>query len=262
MLLKLTADRRTFKIGRGRDVHSLALWNDVLYRLGRPVVGLYEWLMFDMDVAWEAALPVGPKIIAPNHPSTTDPFLVTRLVSEPTSILIDNRLFKVPVFGRYLEHAGHVRVVKGSGRTAFEAARRLLDDGRNIAIFPEGAVSPLEGGFHRSRTGAARLALLTGAPIIPIGIHLDRKRIKVVESTYSGISAVGTWYLRGPYAMTIGKPVVIEGDVEDRKYVRAVSDRIMQRIARLSHQSARRMEGTLALKPQIETGPLGLPGQV
>jgi 1-acyl-sn-glycerol-3-phosphate acyltransferase len=238
------------------------VWNDLLYRLGRPAVGLYEWLMFDMDVAWEAPLPAGPKIIAPNHPSTTDPFLVTRLMSEPTSILIDDRLFKVPVFGRYLEHAGHVRVVKTNGRTALDAARQLLDEGRNIAIFPEGAVSPMEGGFHRARTGAARLAMLTGAPIIPVGIHLDRERIRVVESMYSGITAVGTWYLRGPYAMTIGKPMSIKGDVEDREYVRAASERIMRRVARLSHQSARRMGATPAIKPRLETGPLGLPGQV
>jgi 1-acyl-sn-glycerol-3-phosphate acyltransferase len=218
--------------------------------------------MFDMDIVWEAPLPPGPKIIAPNHPSTTDPFLVTGLISEPTTILIDNRLFKVPVFGRYLHLAGHVPVDKDNGRKAFEAARRLLDEGRTIAIFPEGAVSPFGGGLHRPRTGAARLALLTGAPIIPIGIHLDRERIKLVESKYSGITVVGTWYLRGPYAMTIGSPLILDGNVEDREYVRAVSERLMRRIARLSRQSARRMAGVPNLQPRLETGPLGLPGQV
>lgn len=261
MLLKSAVERRVIEPDRALE-RFRTLGNDVLYRLGRPAVNLYAGLMFDMDVVWKAPLPAGPKIIAPNHPSTTDPFLVTGLIDEPTSILIDNRLFKVPVFGRYLTYAGHVPVVEGSGRTAFDRARELLDDGRNIAIFPEGAVSPLAGGFHRSRTGAARLALLTGAPIIPIGIHLDRERIKVVESQYSGIMAVGTWYLRGPYAMTIGQPMILDGDVEDRQYVRAASERIMQRIAHLSHQSARRMEETPNLKPRLETGPLGLPGQV
>jgi 1-acyl-sn-glycerol-3-phosphate acyltransferase len=215
--------------------------NQVLYKVSRPVVNLYAALVFEMDVAWEAPLPEGPKIIAPNHPSTTDPFLITGLVAEPTSILIDDRLFKVPVFGRYLHLTGHVSVVDGNGREAFEAARRLLRAGRSIAIFPEGAVSPLEGGLHRPRTGAARLALSTGVPVIPIGIHLQRERIHVVESRYSGVSAIGKWYLRGPYAMTVGKPMMFVGDVEDRERVQAVSECIIRRIAHLAPQSAHRM---------------------
>jgi 1-acyl-sn-glycerol-3-phosphate acyltransferase len=214
--------------------------NQVLYKVGRPVVNLYAALMFEMDVAWEASLSDGPKIIAPNHPSTSDPFLITGLVAEPTSILIDDKLFKVPVFGHYLHLAGHVPVVNGNGRAAFEAAKRLLQDGRSIAIFPEGAVSPPAGGLHRPRTGAARLALSTGAPIIPVGIHLQRERIRVIESRYAGISATGRWYLRGPYAITVGRPIRLDGDVEDRAYVQAVSEHIIRRIAHLAQQSAHR----------------------
>jgi 1-acyl-sn-glycerol-3-phosphate acyltransferase len=216
-------------------------------------------MMFEMDVLWEEPLPAGPKIIAPNHPSTTDPFLIAGLVAEPTSILIDDRLFKVPVFGRYLHLTGHVPVVNGNGREAFEVAKRLLVAGRSIAIFPEGTVSPLEGGLHRPRTGAARLALSAGVPIIPVGIHLRRERIQVVESRYSGISATGRWYLRGPYAMTVGRPMVLVGDVEDRAYVRTVSERIIRRIAHLAQRSAERMNhpsrrGTRSLRQ--------LPGEV
>ena len=216
--------------------------SQVFYKLGRPMVNLYAGLMFDMDVTWEEPLPKGPKIIAPNHPSTTDPFLIAGMMTEPTSILIDDRLFKVPVFGRYLHLAGHVPVVDGNGRQAFETAKRLLGAGQNVAIFPEGSVSPLTGGLHPPRTGAARLALSTGAPIIPIGIHLPRERIHVVESRYSGISATGRWYLRGPYAMTVGTPMVFEGDIQDREYVREVGERVIQCIAHLAQQSARRAD--------------------
>jgi 1-acyl-sn-glycerol-3-phosphate acyltransferase len=215
--------------------------NQVFYKVGRPVVNLYAALMFEMDVAWEASLPEGPKIIAPNHPSTTDPFLVTGLVAEPMSILIDDRLFKVPVFGRYLHLTGHVPVVNGNGRKAFEVAKRLLQAGRSIAIFPEGAVSPSEGGLRRPRTGAARLALCTGVPIVPVGIHLQRERIRAIESKYSGIRVTGRWYLRGPYAITVGRPMRFDGDVEDREYVQVVSERIIRCIAHLAQQSARRM---------------------
>ena len=82
----------------------------------------------------------------------------------------------------------------------------------------------------------------TGAPVIPIGIHLPRERIHVVESRYSGISATGRWYLRGPYAMTVGTPMVFEGDIQDREYVREVGERVIQCIAHLAQQSARRAD--------------------
>lgn len=224
-----------------------ALTRKALNRVAGPVVGLYAALMLDLDVAWDAPLPEGPKIIAPNHPTTTDPFLVTTVVREPVSILIDDRLFKVPLFGRYLRLAGHVPVVPGRGREAFEAARRLLEAGRTVAIFPEGHISPPEGGFYGPRTGAVRLSLITGAPIVPVGIHLDRARIRLVETSIEGKTVVGTWYLRGPYAITVGEPMRLQGDVEDREHVRAASERLIQRIAVLARQGERRTRASQVL---------------
>ena len=216
--------------------------DEIFYWLGRPVVEMYARSMLRMDVVRHAPLPDGPKIISANHPSTTDPFLILTLASEQISILISETLFKVPLFGRYLRQAGHVPVVPGNGRAAFEKARQLLEAGRTVAVFPEGAISPLAGGFHRPHTGAARLSLHTGAPIIPVGIHLQRERMRLIETMVDGTPEVGTWYLRGPYAMTMGNPLRFTGDVENRAYVRSASERIMQHITHLAHQSARRMK--------------------
>lgn len=212
----------------------------ILYWLGRPIVALYARIMLKMDVLRHADLPRGPKIIVANHPSTTDPFLVLTLVRERVSILIHDTLFRVPLFGHYLRRAGHVRVVPGNGRSALDKAQQLIRSGRTVAIFPEGDISPLEGGFHRPRTGAARLALSTGAPIIPIGIHLRRERIRLIETQVDGKTEVGTWYLSGPYAITIGEPMYFRGNVEDRPHVRSISEAIMQSIIGLSLQSAYR----------------------
>jgi 1-acyl-sn-glycerol-3-phosphate acyltransferase len=77
--------------------------------------------------------------------------------------------------------------------------------------------------------------------VIPVGIHLERERIKFVETTVDDKTETARWYLRGPYAMTVGEPMRFEGNVEDREYVRAVSQRIMQRITCLSHESAQRI---------------------
>jgi 1-acyl-sn-glycerol-3-phosphate acyltransferase len=210
--------------------------------LGRAIVLVAAPALFRLDIERHAPLPEGAKIIAPNHPSTTDPFLITMLAAEQTTILIDDRLFKVPLFGAYLERAGHVPVIPGEGRSAYERARRLLSAGRTMAIFPEGSVSPLDGGFCPPRTGVVRLALSTGAPVIPVGIHLQRDRIRLVETEIEGQRAVGTWYLGGPYAMTVGEPLVLEGDVNDRSLVRALSAQLIQRIIDLSQESAARVE--------------------
>jgi 1-acyl-sn-glycerol-3-phosphate acyltransferase len=213
----------------------------ILYWLGYPIVALYARIMLRMNILRHTTLPVGPKIIVANHPSTTDPFLILTLVRERVSILIHDTLFKVPVFGQYLRRAGHVRVVPGNGRAALDEAQRLIQAGRTVAIFPEGDISPLGGGFHRPRTGAARLALSTGAPIIPIGIHLRHDHIRIIKTQVDGKTEIGTWYLRGPYAITIGQPMYFEGDVEDRPHVRSASESIMQSIIGLSLQSAYRV---------------------
>jgi len=212
-----------------------------LYQFGRPVVGLYARIMLKMDVERHAPLPAGPKIIAPNHPSTTDPFLITLLCPEHTTILIKETLFKVPVFGEYLRMAGHVPVVAGNGRAAYEEAKRRLESGMSVAVFPEGDISPLDGTLRQPRTGVARLALCTGAPVIPVGIHLQRERIQIIETEVDGRPEVGTWYLRGPYGITVGEPLYFEGDAEDRDCVRSSLKRIMQCIVSLAHQGALRM---------------------
>jgi 1-acyl-sn-glycerol-3-phosphate acyltransferase len=213
---------------------------DTLYRTGQGMVNVTSRLLFDLDVAWEAALPAGPKILAPNHPSTIDPFVMTGVLPERAHILIDDRLFKVPVFGRYLETIQHVPVVPGQGRAAFDAAARLLDGGHNVTIFPEGAISPLAGGFHPARTGVARLALLTGLPVIPVGIYLQRDLIHLTETVIDGKIAVGTWYWHGPYAVTVGAPLLFGGDAEDRGQVQAVSGQVMARIRALAAASEAR----------------------
>lgn len=215
-----------------------------LYRSGRCLIATYARLLFQLNVQWHTPLPDGPKIIAPNHPSTTDPFLITLLTQEPINILIHETLFKVPVFGRYLRRAGHVPVAAAQGRAAFDAAHRLLEAGHTVAIFPEGAISPLNGGFARPHTGVARLALSTGAPVLPVGISLDRARIHLIETPVDGTTEVGTWYFGGPYAITVGEPLRFAGDAEDRALVRAVTGRIMQQIGELAGQSVDRIQAT------------------
>ena len=211
------------------------------YSLGRSAVAGYAQSMLKVDISRHASLPAGPKIIAANHPTTTDPFYITLLTLEPVYMLITEMCFQVPVVGQALRLAGHVPVVNGSGHTALEKAVLLLRSGQTVVIFPEGALSPTDGSVHRPHTGVARMALMAGVPVIPVGISPEWRRIWRVNTTVRGRTEVARWYLHGPYAMTVGEPMCFAGDAKDRAHVRSVSERIMQRIARLSRESAERV---------------------
>lgn len=212
----------------------------VLYPVIRKGITAASRLMFRLDVQFHEELPAGPKIIAPNHPTTTDPFLLLGLAREHIAILIERKIFQVPFWGKVMLKGGQIPVDKENGRVAFDAGLARLQSGETIAIYPEGHVSPHEGGFCAPKTGVVRLALMTGAPIIPIGIYVDRSRIRLVETKIKDNNEVATWYFNGPYAMTVGAPIRLSGDLEDRDYVRDASKQLMNRITQLTHESAYR----------------------
>ncbi len=232
-------------------VVTATLLEKTWYNLGRTLVGLYAGLLFGMNVHYQAPIPAGAKILAANHPSSVDPILITTLVPEQVSVLINEILFQVPVVGASLRLAGHIRVVHSSGSSALEEGIRYLRAGRTLGIFPEGAISSHEGGYRLPRTGVARLALSTGVPVIPIGISLEPSRIRRIRTRVSGKMEVGTWYLHGPYAVTVGEPMVFAGDVENREYVRSVSETVMRRITALAQEGARRLPVSQAETPGV-----------
>jgi 1-acyl-sn-glycerol-3-phosphate acyltransferase len=230
-------------------------YGQALYTLGRSLVAAYMGLLLDVDIQRDAPLPKGPKILAANHPTTTDPLYLLTLLSEPVSILTTAASFDVPGVGAYLRATGHVPAVRGSGGATVEAVVRKIEAGRSVAIFPEGALSPLAGGFHRPHSGVARAALCTGAPVIPVGIGLQRDRIHVIEAEVDGDKAIGHLYSSGPYAMTVGRPLTFAGDIRDQARVRAVAGTIMHHIRDLAHESQRRIE-RLRRRTQVPCPPL------
>ncbi len=216
----------------------------LLYWISKPIILSYTGTALKMDIHRQERLPEGAKIIAANHPSTTDPFFVAAMVRKQSFILINNLLFQVPLLGEYLRRSGHIPVIGGSGQAAIDSALAHLRKGHTILIFPEGDLSPEEGGFHKPRTGVARLALLSGAPVIPVGIHLQRERCHVIRSRVKGNDEYGRWYLRGPYNITVGQPLRFSGDVEDRPHVRQVAETVMHHIIEMARLSEIRMTRT------------------
>ncbi len=224
----------------------------LMYWFSRPVVRTYTGTMLKLDVQMRQPMPKGAKIVAANHPSTTDPFFVASMIGQQSFILINQLLFQVPLLGRYLYRSGHIPVQAGQGAAAMEAALAHLAAGHTILIFPEGDLSPAEGGFQSPRTGVARLALLSGAPVIPVGIGLDRQRTRTIRSDVRGQVAYGRWYISGPYHMTVGQPLYFRGDVEDRPHVRHVAETVMHHIIELAHDSESRMQQSPNLTGALE----------
>lgn len=214
----------------------------VLYAVGRVLIALYARLFMDLQILWQAPLPPGPKLIVANHPSFSDPFAISLLSSRPMAILITSIAFLVPIFGYYLKRARHIPVVEGAGRPAFDEALHRLKSGDTVALFIEGKISPCDGGFCPPRTGAVRLAMSAGVPIIPVGIQIVQERLRVIEAKIKGKTYPEQWYFRGPFRMVVGKPIHLEGDVEDRPRVVEESQRVMQRIIDLVHEGEQRLK--------------------
>jgi 1-acyl-sn-glycerol-3-phosphate acyltransferase len=238
---------------------SIGTSQRMLYMLGRSFVRLYARLMLQVDVLWQATPPAGPKLIVANHPSCSDPIYLSLLFPQPITLLLTQKAFAVPLLGTYLRRSGHISVTIGDGRAAFEAARRSLERGRSVALFPEGFVSPQKGGFHPPYTGAARLALLAGVPIVPVGIYLPRERNLAITSRATGERSVGYWYLRGPYGMTVGPAMhfeTIADGIDDGNgtHAVAVTERVMQRIISLAAESEQRVRAATLNQTPCEIG--------
>ncbi len=217
------------------------MYANFLYKLSVRVIRLYARVMLRLDVHYQSELPFGPKLFAANHPSATDPFLLPLLSSKHLGVLISGNAFAMPLFGDYLHHCGQICVTQGQGKDALDKARQRLQSGHSVGIFPEGLVSPRSGGCHPPRTGAARLAISTGVPVIPVGIYLPRERSVYLSSKLSGKHTATYWYLRGPYGMTIGKPMQFTGDAENQNLVQLVTMKMMEKIRELADESERRL---------------------
>ncbi len=113
----------------------------------------------------------GAVIIAGNHPSYLDPVLVMLPVERKIRFMAWDALFKVPVLGQLIRAMGAfpVDVRKGKGESAFREALNVLNGGDALGIFPEGQRSEA-GPMGELRTGVARLAVETGAAIVPVTI--------------------------------------------------------------------------------------------
>ncbi|MFC9518412.1 lysophospholipid acyltransferase family protein [Nocardiaceae bacterium NPDC056970] len=119
----------------------------------------------------------GPVILAANHLAVLDSFYLTLAARRPTSFLAKSEYFDrtgvAGVLQRWFFSAlGQIPVDRSGGTAAapaIGAATRIIEGGGAWGIHPEGTRSP-DGRLYRGRTGAVRVALETGAPLLPVAI--------------------------------------------------------------------------------------------
>ena len=206
-----------------------------LLKTERNFLKVFARLMLEFNVQYETPLQSGAKIFTPNHPTTTDPFLLCLVTQEPLVILVNRRVLMLPLIGRIIEKAGTIPVDKegGNGKEIIAKATHLLHNGFPIGVFPEGCLSPQTDQLADLHTGAARIALSSGTPIVPVGIYLHEQDVKRHRfHTRFGLSE-SRWILHGKYYITIGSPLEITGDAEDHEFVRSYTQIISAEIERL-----------------------------
>lgn len=185
---------------------------------------------------WEHTerLPRDGAILAVNHISEIDPLSVAHMVYNqgllPT-IMAKAELWKVPVLRQALQATRMIPVERTrDGGRSLEAARQALASGRVIVVYPEGTVTrDPEGWPMTARTGAARLALQTGAPLVPVGQWGIQELLPYPSRSLRP-------FPRRTARMRVGHPVDLS-DLRDRPLTAAVlrtgTDRMMDAITQL-----------------------------
>ena len=178
----------------------------------------------------------GPVILAANHLAFLDSFVLPLMVPRRVHFLGKHEYFtgggmRGQVMATFFRSVGAIAVDRSGGRAALDAldtSARVLEDGGVFAIHPEGTRSP-DGRLYRGRTGVARLAMRTGAPVLPVAIEgTDR-----VQPRGQAVPKPGRIGVR------IGTPLEFAGRdaaAPRGRAAREVTDEIMRAIQELSGQ--------------------------
>ncbi|MDZ4854282.1 MAG: lysophospholipid acyltransferase family protein [Nitrospirota bacterium] len=122
--------------------------------------------VYRIEVVGADRLPIiGPVVIAPNHDSVLDGIILRAALSRELRFLAKAELWRSQLLAWMLDGLGAIGIKRGCGdHFALVRMRQALEAGQAVAIFPQGAIYG-DRVWHR---GAARLALVTGAPLVPV----------------------------------------------------------------------------------------------
>ncbi len=145
--------------------------NPVLYWTLRAVLVPFFLIYFRMSRIGCEHLPrSGPLLLAANHRSFLDPFVIGTLVRRPVYYMAKRELFERRWQAWMLNALGAFPVDRGAGdREAMATAKAILQRGDCVVVFPEGTRVP-SGPLRAPHRGVGRLALETGAKVAPVAV--------------------------------------------------------------------------------------------
>lgn len=180
----------------------------------------------------------GPAILASNHLSFSDSFFLPAVLDRKVTFIAKAEYFTTPgVKGRltaaFFKGVGQLPVdrsgARGAGEAAIKSGLGVLERGELFGIYPEGTRSP-DGRLYRGKPGGlARVALASGAPVIPVAM-IDTEKIQPPGKVVPKLMRPG---------IRIGKPLDFsryQGMEHDRFVLRALTDEVMYEIMKLSGQ--------------------------
>lgn len=168
----------------------------------------------------------GPAILCANHLSMLDPILVPLLLERPIVFLAKSEYFHTGPSRWLFDSLGVVPVAREGGsaaRASLDRGTEVLRSGGLLCLFPEGTRSP-DGRLYRGKTGPIRLALHTGAPIVPVGLSGTRE----VIPPHTFLPRLGA-----RVTVRFGAPLEVGG----RADLRSEADRLMLVIRSLTGQT-------------------------
>ncbi|WP_043263982.1 lysophospholipid acyltransferase family protein [Streptomyces sp. CT34] len=180
----------------------------------------------------------GPAILASNHLSFSDSFFLPAVLDRKVTFIAKAEYFTSPgVKGKltaaFFKGVGQLPVdrsgARGAGEAAVKSGIEVLERGELFGIYPEGTRSP-DGRLYRGKPGGlARVALATGAPVIPVAM-IDTEKVQPPGKILPKMVRPG---------IRIGKPLDFsryQGMENDRFILRSVTDEVMYEIMKLSGQ--------------------------
>ena len=208
----------------------------MFYFLMRHILGPLAKLYFRPWAKGVENVPAeGPAILASNHLAVIDSFVMPLTFNRRVRFIgksdyFTGRGLKGKAVAGFMRSMGVIPVDRTGGKAegALAAAKAVLDEGGLFGIYPEGTRSP-DGRLYRAKTGAARLAIVTGAPVIPV-VMIDTDKAQRIGQRIPKPLSIGVIF---------GEPLDFSryaGMENDRYILRAVADEITLATARLSDQ--------------------------
>jgi 1-acyl-sn-glycerol-3-phosphate acyltransferase len=204
-------------VDRDRPVYT------ILERVLRPLL----MRVYRMKIAGGDNVPsTGPCVLAANHASVLDGFFLALATKRQVRFMAKEELYRCPVIRTILHAAGAFPVDRrGDAGRAVARGVELLDQGAVIGVFPEGTAIP--GRKKGYRRGAARLALASGAPLVPVAL-VDTDR-----SIEPGTHRIGFPRV----TIVIGEPIPVELQEPTEEAATELTARLEQAIESLGAQT-------------------------